>query len=177
MLRLAVTALLCAVFSLSLPAFAAAPTPEPGGADAIAAVSGGFNTFVFNGLLRIKATELVAPAAGSLAVPAGQHYLVLHAIVKNGSTKSYTNYPPLDATIVDADGVTIQTSKSFGIRDDIDFMPRVTSVETYLPGAAWRTQIPFLVPNDFVPVKIVLSVPGDKHKAFRITVKPTDIKT
>jgi hypothetical protein len=163
------------VFALVAPG-AAKPTPEPGGANGVAAVDGSFQQFIFNGQLRVKALDLTAPAQGSLSFPSGQHYVVLHAIVKNGTNKSFTYYPQFDASIADADGVTIKGANSFGLRDDIDLQPRVTRVDTYLPGAAWKVQIPFLVPNDFKPAKIVLVIPGQK-KAFRIDVRPSDVKT
>jgi hypothetical protein len=163
------------VFS-PVAAIAAAPTPEPGGANGVNAVQGNFQQFLFNGQLRVKALDLTAPTAGSIAFPSGQHYLVLHAIVKNGMNKSFTYYPQFDASIVDADGITIKGANSFGIRDDIDLQPRITTVNSYLPGAAWKVQIPFLVPNDFVPAKIVLMIPGEK-KAFRINVRAGDVKT
>jgi hypothetical protein len=163
------------VFSLVSP-IAAAPTPEPGGANGINAVQGNFRQFLFNGQLRLKALDLTAPAAGSIAFPSGQHYVVLHAIVKNGMNKSFTYYPQFDASIADGDGITFKGANTFGVRDDIDLQPRITTVNSYLPGAAWKVQIPFLVPNDFVPAKIVLMIPGEK-KAFRINVRPGDVKT
>jgi len=154
----------------------ASPTPEPGGTNGVAAVQGAFQQFIFNGQLHVKALDLTAPAAGSIAFPSGQHYLVLHAIVKNGMNKPFTYYRQFDASIADADGVTIKGANTFGVRDDIDLQPRITTVDSYLPGAAWKVQIPFLVPNDFTPAKILLMIPGEK-KAFRINVRATDIKT
>ena len=96
--------------------------------------------------------------------------------MKNGTNKPFTYYPQFDASIVDADGITIKGANSFGVRADIDLQPAVTSVNSYLPGAAWKVQIPFLVPNNFIPAKIVLVIPNEK-KAFRINVRPGDVKT
>ena len=96
--------------------------------------------------------------------------------MKNGTNKPFSYYPQFDATIADVDGITIKGANSFGVRDDIDLQPAVTSVNSYLPGAAWKVQIPFLFPNDFVPTKIVLTMPNQK-KAFRINVRPSDVKT
>ncbi|MDQ6779589.1 MAG: DUF3426 domain-containing protein [Candidatus Eremiobacteraeota bacterium] len=152
-----------------------APTPEPGGADQIAAVSGNFHKWVFNGQLRLRADDFKLPKAGDNIAPDPQnHYLVLHATMANGSKAPYSAFA-LEASLADADGVTVQNQKTWGVAPDLDLTPGVGGVSNVPPGAAWKLQIPFKVPNDFVPVKLLVVTPDHRFKAFRISISKADL--
>lgn len=170
----AVLLLVAALFSAAA-VVRGAPTPEPGGADQIAAVSGSFHKWLFNGQLRLRADSFKLPQAGdNIAADPQNHYLVLHATVANGTKTPYSAFA-LEASLADADGVTVQNQKTWGVAPDLDLTPGVGGVSNVPPGAAWKVQIPFKVPNDFVPVKLLLVPPDHSLKAFRISISKADL--
>ncbi len=141
----------------------AAPTPVPGGANQIGGVQGTFSRTLFSGTLRLKSMSLGDPRAGDSMRPnaAADRALVFRAIVSNGT--HHENHGYFDATLADADGITVS-----GRPLDIGW-----GLE---PGAAARTSIGFSVPANFVPVKLVLiQAAAPKARAFRIAVRPTDV--
>ena len=155
-----------ALVALTLPALSAAsPTPVPGGANQVAGVEGRFGSTLFNGELRVKALSLTkATAADNLPSIAGKQWLIFRALVSNGTKSTYGGY--FNASIVDADGVTVSA-----VGGNMNPYP-ATNI---LPGAAWRQQISFNVPSDFVPTKIVLVPSNSKYKAFLIQVGKNDL--
>ena len=141
----------------------AIPTPEPGGANMQAGVSGTLSSVLFNGRLRLRAMSLkdAVPADNEHPNKPGERAVVFHAIVSNGMHHEVHGY--FDATLVDADGITVAGRPL----DD------GWSLEQ---GAAARTATGFSIPADFVPTKLVLreaAVPN--AKAFRITIRSTDL--
>lgn len=170
----AVLLLLAGLFSSTAVVWGAS-TPEPGGANQIAAVSGSFHHWLFNGQLRLRADSFRLPQAGDNIAPDSQnHYLVLHATVANGTKKPYSGFA-LEASLADMDGVTVQNQKTWGVAPDLDLTPGVGGVSNVPPGAAWKVQIPFKVPNDFVPVKLLVVTPDHHFKAFRISISNADL--
>jgi hypothetical protein len=155
------------LFTLVLGGYAgtalAAPTPVPGGANQIRGVEGTFAQTLFNGTLRLKSMSLGDPKPGDSMRPnaAGDRALVFRAIVSNGT--HHENHGYFDATLADADGITVSgrpLDSGWGLE----------------PGTAARTSIGFSVPANFVPVKLVLiQAAAPKARAFRITVRPADI--
>ena len=141
------------------------PTPVPGGANATAGVSGTLAQTLFNGTLRLRAMSLkdAAPADNVHPNAAGERALVFHAIVSNGT--HHENHGYFDATLADADGITI-TGRPL---DD------GWSLEQ---GAAARTATGFSVPATFTPTKLVLREAAAPHeRAFRITIRANDLPT
>jgi hypothetical protein len=141
----------------------AAPTPVPGGANQIGGVQGTFSQTLFNGTLRLKSMSLGDPKPGDSMRPnaAGDRALVFRAVVSNGT--HHENHGYFDATLADADGITVSgrpLDSGWGLE----------------PGTAARTSIGFSVPANFVPVKLVLiQAAAPKARAFRLTVRPTDV--
>lgn len=166
MKRLCTFALLLAAAVALSPAVSAAPTPEPGGANEVAAVTAGFGVNAFNGQLRFKPLSLETPPAADYPASAGQRWLLFKALVSNGMKKPYGALQPT-ATIASADGTTLQAQP--------DKVLPVGGNFNVPPGAAWQQQVYFQVPASFVPVKILMVYPDTHYKAFRITVTPADL--
>ena len=158
-------AVLCCALSLGTTA-GAAPTPEPGGANQAEGVPTTFGTAAFNGEVRLTPRSLsnATPADGFTA-PSGQKWLIFKATAANGTSKAL-DMQQFVASIVNADG------ESYAAQPD-KLLP-MGGVYGIAPGAGWREQVAFEVPTDFVPAKIILLPMNKKHKAFRITVRPTD---
>jgi len=141
----------------------AAPTPVPGGANQIGGVEGTFSQTLFNGTLRLKSMSLGDPRTGDSIRPqaAGDRALVFRAVVSNGT--QHENHGYFDATLADADGITVSgrpLDDGWGLA----------------PGTAARTSIGFSVPANFVPVKLVLiQAATPKVRAFRVTLRPNDV--
>lgn len=141
------------------------PSPVPGGADATTGVSGTLAQTLFNGTLRLRAMSLkdAAPADNVHPAAAGERAIVFHAIVSNGT--HHENHGYFDATLSDADGITI-TGRPL---DD------GWSLEQ---GAAARTATGFSIPSTFTPTKLVLREAAAPHdRAFRITIRTIDLST
>ena len=141
----------------------AAPKPIPGGANQTAGVSGSLSQTLFNGTLRIKGMSLkdAGPADHINPNAPGERALVFRAIVSNGT--KHENHGYFDASLADANGITIAGRP-------------LDSGWSLEPGAAARAVTGFSVPHDFVPVRLVLRESArPKDRAFRITIKPTDL--
>lgn len=140
----------------------AAPTPVPGGAYQTNGVSGTLSETLFNGTLRLKSMSLKeAGPSDNIHPNAGDDKAyVLHGIISNGT--NHENHGYFDATLVDADGVTIAGRP----------LDSGWSVE---PGAAARFVNGFSVPPGFKPVRLVLIESATTKGAFRIALKPGDL--
>jgi hypothetical protein len=151
------------------PAFAAAPTPEPGGANQAHAVAGGLRDTLFNGQVRVRKMTLGKPNSSpdeSYADDAQTSWIVLRALMSNG-TPHVLEMTQFSASIVDADGVAVAAQP-----DKVRPVGMVTNIP---PGGAWRESILFAVPKDFQPVKIVLISGNPHYKSFRINLAASDV--
>ncbi|MFN2460288.1 MAG: hypothetical protein ABR591_06340 [Candidatus Velthaea sp.] len=158
-----VPVLLGAALATNAAAFAAAPTPVPGGANQTAGVNGNFSQVIFNGTLRIRAMSLkdAVPSDNVHPNATGERALVFRAIVNNGTHHEDHGY--FDATLVDADGITVAGRP-------------LDDGWSLQPGAAARTGIGFSVPAGFVPTRMVLIEAAHAHaRAFRIAIRPGDL--
>lgn len=139
------------------------PTLVAGGANATAGVSGTLGQTLFNGTLRLRAMSLkdAVPSDNVHPNAAGERALVFHAIVSNGT--HHENHGYFDATLADADGITVTgrpLDDGWGLEQ----------------GAAARTSTGFSVPATFVPTKLVLRAAAAPHqRAFRITIRTIDL--
>jgi hypothetical protein len=153
---LAVSALLLGIaHAPPLPAQAA--TPEPGGANAVAGISGGLSSELFNGQLRLRKMSLRRPLPDDNLTP---DFVLFEATVSNGTPAQIAGY--FNSSIVDADGITVP-GHSAGLWN-------------LAQAQAYKLKIDFHLPANFVPVKIVL-IPTDPKfkKPFRIDLKPGDL--
>jgi hypothetical protein len=153
-----------ALLALSIagaPAVFAAPTPIPGGANQIKGVTGTLSQTIFNGKLRFRKFVLRKSTPAEATPDAGGSALTLTYLVLDGmNRKAYGN---VSGSMVDADGVVIG-SHTVGVYG---------AYYTMDPGAAARGILYWVLPPDFVPVKILIT-PGD-GPALRINLKPSDL--
>lgn len=91
----------------------------------------------------------------------------VHGAASNGTSRAL-DMQQFVASLASADGTTEQAQP--------DKVKPTGGVFGVVPGGSWREQVLFLVSADFVPAKIVLLPYDRKHKAFRITVGPSDYK-
>ena len=143
-----------ALFVVLLAPAGAAPTPVPGGANAISAVSGKLGDTVFNGVLRIKIVALREATDADHAtmqarswdfIPtADKKVLFLESLLRNGSHDEFDGY--MQYTLADKDDVTVE------------FATRAlkNAAEHILQGSAARQSGGVLVDKDFVPVKLIV---------------------
>ena len=144
----------------------ASPTPVPGGANQVKAVTGTIGQTVFNGVLRVKILELrdATPAdhPETVGASASQKVMVINVLLRNGSHDSFTGL--LGYTMADKDDV------SFEIPDNIFTHANLN----ILQAAAQKQSAIFAVDKDFVPVKLVVTCKTcpDKSpfKSIRFTV-------
>jgi hypothetical protein len=154
------------VFIALLAPAGAAPTPVPGGANAVSAVSGKLGDTVFNGVLRIKIVALreatdadhaeLAARASDLTPTPDKKVLIMESLLRNGKHDEFIDL--LRYTLADKDDVSVE------IPDN-----SVKNVNIHiLQGAAGRQRGAVLVDKDFVPVKLIVQCAtcGD-HSGFR----------
>jgi hypothetical protein len=134
--------------AIALTCADAAPTPVPGGANALVALAGKTGETVFNGVLRIKIIELRdATAADGTDGPspsAGQKVMYMQALLHNGKHDTFTDL--LTYTLADKDAVSVAIP-SYLIKH---------ANPSILQGAALKQSALFLVDKDFVPSKLIV---------------------
>jgi hypothetical protein len=142
----------------------AAPTPVPGGANQVNALSGTFGQTVFNGEIRMTPSDLrIAPAAdvnayypGTLA--AGTKVLAFTILIRNGTQDEFRGL--FNYTLADKDDVVTPGAATH---------PGLVSI---LQGAATRQEAIVPVDPSFVPVKLIVQCGacGPKFRAMRFTI-------
>ena len=159
---LALTALACGLSASS--AVAAPPTPVPGGANQVNALSGAAGQTLFNGIVRFKVVELRDATAADhpeAALPGpDKRVMVMTVLVRNGAHANFAEL--LNYTLADADDVTFQIP-SYLIK------PNPLNI---IQGGAARQRSLFLVDTAFHPTKLIVQCPtcSTTHpfRAFRI---------
>ena len=157
----------CALIVLALTAPAAAnPTPVPGGANAVHAVSGKLGDTVFNGVLRIKVTDLretTDPAdLEYVNVSGGKKVMTFTSFLRNGVDDNFIDL--VTYTLADKDDVAVDVPSS-------NMHPGNLNI---LQGAAARQRAVFVVDHDFVPVKMIVQCAtcgkSTRFKPVRFTI-------
>jgi len=138
--------------SLSLFVGAAAPTPPPGGANQISAISGHVGQRVFNGVLRVTVQTVHDATADDhpekdLPSP-DQKIIVMRVLLSNGWHGTFDAL--MVYTLADADSVTQQISQPY-------VHPAGLSIAQ---GASARQTIHVPVQKDFKPVKLLIECGG-----------------
>ena len=157
--RLIITLALC-LASLSGMAAGATPTPVPGGANQVSALSGKIGQTVFNGVLRIQVTALreATPAdhPEQALAPAGQKVMVMTVLLKNGSHAPFIDL--ISYTLADADEVAFEIP-SYKIT------PTNLNIQQ---GAAARQTAMFTVDQSYKPTKLLVQCPScSKSMGFK----------
>jgi hypothetical protein len=141
-----------ALLSLTLMTNAgAAPTPVPGGANAVSALSGKIGQTVFNGNLRIQIVDLRDAAAADSAglqyppTPNGsQKVMFMRVLLHNGMHDSWSGI--VHYTLADKDAVSVEIPTNSVEKPSLNI----------LQGAAARQTALFVVDKDFVPTKLIV---------------------
>ncbi len=142
---LALTALAC---GLGASSAAAAPTPVPGGANQVSALSGATGQTLFNGIVRLKVVELRDATAADhpeAALPGpDKRVMVMTVLVRNGAHANFADL--LRYTLADADDVTYEIP-------DYLIKPNPLNI---IQGSAARQRALFLVDTAFHPTKLIV---------------------
>jgi len=148
-------------------AAAASPTPIPGGANQVNAISGKVGDTLWNGVIRLKVVEVrdATPAdhPESLVPLANQKVMVITAILRNGTNATWQEL--VSYTLADKDGITYDVPGHF-------FTPVSLSIQQ--AAAAKQTGM-FTVDKTFAPVKLIVkcdTCAKNSFKAFRVTIPP-----
>ena len=151
------------------PCLAATPTPVPGGANAVSAVSGNLGQPIFNGVLRLTIVELRPANADEISSVGGlvgqQKAMAMTVLLSNGLHQNFADL--VRYTLADKDNVAFEIP-------DHTITPNPLSI---LQAASARQKAVFIVDKDFVPVKLVVTCascsPSLKFRAVRVTLAPT----
>jgi len=146
----------------------AAPTPIPGRADQVKAVSGAVGEPMWNGVVRVKVRELrdARPEdhPETLLPGPNQKVMVLDAMLRNWTAKQFAEL--LTYTLADKDGVAFEISNRY-----LTPSPLVVA-----QGAAIRIRATFLADKNFVPVKLLIRcascATSTRFGAFRVQLPP-----
>jgi hypothetical protein len=149
--------LVIGLFVALLAPAGAAPTPVPGGANGVSAISGKLGDTVFSGVLRIKiialreATDAETRSAYLTPTP-NQKVLYMQSLLRNGTHDEFVDL--IEYTLADKDDVSVKFPTIPG--------PHI------LQGASGRQQGAVLVDRDFVPVKLIVQCSTcSSRSAFR----------
>jgi hypothetical protein len=154
-----------ATFASFVPS-GAAPTPIPGGANQVKAVSGTVGEPMWNGVVRYKVQELrdARPEdhPETLLPGPNQKVMVLRASLRNGTPAQFAEL--LTYTLADKDGVAYEIPSS-----SLAPSPLVVA-----QGAVARIGGLFLADKNFIPVKLLIQCPScgasTGFGAFRVKV-------
>jgi hypothetical protein len=129
----------------------AAPTPVPGGANGVNALSAKLGQTVFNGNLRIKIVELRAATAADsqgIAYPpvptADQKTMFMRVLLSNGTHDVWFGY--VHYTLADKDAISFEIPTNALVKPTLRI----------LQGAAARQTALFVVDKDFTPTKLIV---------------------
>lgn len=137
----------------------AAPTPVPGGANGVSAVSGTLGSTVFNGMLRVKITSL--RAANTSETPdtnptADQKVMFFESLLSNGTHDEFTDL--VTYTLADKDGVSVAIPTNALKHANLHI----------LQGASERQAEAFSIDKNFVPTKLIVQCSTcGAHSGFR----------
>jgi hypothetical protein len=160
---------LAVVFSILVAATVQAapkPSPTPGGANQVSAVSGKLGQNLWNGVLRFKLVEARDATAAdhpeSIVPGPNEKVMVITAIIKNGTPGTWGDL--VSYTLADKDEVSVDLPMHY-------FKPVSLTIQQ---GAAARQTALVPVDKNFVPVKLIFTCTtcGPKFKAFRVTIPP-----
>ena len=136
-----------ATFGICVPC-AGAPTPVPGGANQVKAVSGTVGDPMWNGVVRIKVRQLrdARPEdhPETLLPGPNQKVMVLDAMLRNGTTKQFAEL--LTYTLADKDDVVFEIPSQY-----LKPSPLVVA-----QGAAAHVVALFVADKGFVPVNLLI---------------------
>jgi len=164
--RMILTLALCLISLTGVATAAGTPTPVPGGANQVSAISAKVGQTVFNGVLRIQVTALRDATPDDhpeqAMAPAGQKVMVMTVLLKNGAHQDFIDL--ITYTLADKDEVTFEIPGY-----------KITPSNLHIQqGAAARQTAMFTVDQNYKPTKLLVqcSTCGNSSafKAIRFTV-------
>ncbi len=149
----------------------AAPTPAPGGANQVSALSGKIGQTVFNGNLRIKIVELREATASDtqgIQYPptptAAQKTMYMRVLLNNGTHDVW--FGIVHYTLADKDAISVEIPTNAVVKPSLRI----------LQGAAARQTALFVVDKDFVPTKLIVNcstcAANAGFRPIRFTISP-----
>jgi hypothetical protein len=146
-------------------AVAGSPTPAPGGANEVNAISGKVGDTLWNGVLRFKVVEVRDATAADHPESVGplpsQKVMVVTTIIRNGTPATWGEL--VSYTLADKDDISFEIPGHF-------FTPVALTIQQ---GAAVKQTALFPVDKTYVPAKLIFqctSCAKGKFKAFRVTI-------
>ena len=141
------------------------PTPVPGGANQISALSGKIGQTIFNGVLRVQVKELRDATAAdhpeNLLPSADQKVMIMTVILKNGSHDEFIDL--ITYTLADASGVIFKVPTASVSPSNLDI----------LQGGTARQVARFTVDSTYKPIKVIVQCdtcsPSLHFKSLRFT--------
>jgi hypothetical protein len=155
------TLMVALIFIAAATASAAAgPTPVPGGANQVKALSGKVGDTVFNGVLRIQIKELRDATADDhpekMLPNPGQKIMVMSVLLRNGAHSDFIDL--VRYTLADKDDVTVDIGDSYVSPANLHILQA---------GSARQTAM-FPVDQSFVPTKLIVTCATcGAHSAFK----------
>jgi len=125
----------------------AAPTPVPGGANQVSALSGSVGQTIFNGALRVNVSAVRAATPDEIAkfVPTpAQKVLAFSVPLRNGTSSTFTDL--VEYTFADKDDISVDVPTA-------DYTHANLNIQQ---GAAQKQDGVFAVDKDFVPTKLIV---------------------
>lgn len=125
-----------------------APTPIPGGANQVKAVSGSVGQQIWNGAVRITISDVHEASADQIAEfrpSAGQKVMTFTVLIRNGTTSTFTDL--IEYTFADKDDISVSVPTSQYTHANLSIQQ----------GAAQKQVGVFAVDHDFVPAKIIVA--------------------
>ncbi len=126
----------------------AKPTPVPGGANQVGAVSGRIGETVFNGVLRFNVQDLREATSGDhpeqMLPQPNQKVMVMDVLLRNGSHSDFIDL--ITYTLADKDGVAFSIPSNYVHEANLHIQQ----------GASARQKAIFLVDKDYQPTKLLI---------------------
>jgi hypothetical protein len=164
--RTILTLTLCSISLAGVAAAAGTPTPVPGGANQVSAISAKVGQTVFNGALRIQVTALRDATPDDhpeqAMAGAGQKVMVMTVLLKNGAHQDFIDL--ITYTLADKDEVSFEIPSY-----------KITPSNLHIQqGAAARQTAMFTVDQSYKPMKLLVQCSTCGHasafKPIRFTV-------
>ena len=146
MKRFATFAIALAIGAIS-GAVEAAPTPVPGGANQVSALSSTVGQTIFNGMLRINvsAVRAATPEEVAKVLPnPGQKVLAFSVLLRNGTPRDFIDL--VEYTFADKDDISVNVPTAGYTHANLHIQQ----------GAAERQDGLVAVDKDFVPTKLIV---------------------
>ncbi|MBV8364177.1 MAG: hypothetical protein JO193_06395 [Candidatus Eremiobacteraeota bacterium] len=137
-----------ATFAITSSLATAKPTPVPGGANQVGAISGQVGQAIFNGVLRINVQDVREATPEDhpeqMLPQPSQKVMVMDVLLRNGSHSNFIDL--ISYTLADKDDVAFNIPSNY-------IRPANLNIQQ---GASARQKAMFLVDKDYQPTKLLV---------------------